>query len=93
MTKLVISLIRAYQLIISPLLGPSCRFYPSCSQYAVEAIKIHGVFKGSYLVVHRVLRCHPGCEGGYDPVPECKNKILHKIKKQNKTDTPETELK
>ena len=70
MTKLVISLIRAYQLLVSPLFGPSCRFYPSCSQYAVEAIKIRGVFKGSYLAIHRVLRCHPGCEGGLDPVPE-----------------------
>jgi len=50
--------------------GPSCRFYPSCSQYAIEAIKIHGIFKGSFLAVHRVLRCHPGCDGGLDPVPE-----------------------
>jgi len=70
MTKIVISLIRAYQLFISPLFGPSCRFYPSCSQYAVEAVQLHGVFKGSYFAVRRVLRCHPGCEGGLDPVPE-----------------------
>jgi putative membrane protein insertion efficiency factor len=68
--KLFIGLIRAYQLFISPLLGPSCRFYPSCSEYAVEAIKIHGIFKGSFLAIHRVLRCHPGCDGGHDPVPE-----------------------
>jgi len=78
MTKLVISLIRAYQLLISPIFGPSCRFYPSCSQYAVEAIKNRGVFKGSYLAVHRVLRCHPGCEGGYDPVPELNNQTCNK---------------
>ena len=84
MTKLVISLIRAYQYLISPLIGPSCRFYPSCSQYAVESIKIHGVFKGIYLAVNRVLRCHPGCKGGYDPVPEINNKIRNKL---NKTDT------
>jgi len=84
MTKLVISLIRAYQFFISPLFGPSCRFYPSCSQYAVESIKIHGVFKGSYLAVNRVLRCHPGCKGGYDPVPEMNNKVSNKL---NKTDT------
>lgn len=87
MTKLVISLIRAYQYLISPLIGPSCRYYPSCSQYAVEAIKIQGVFKGSYLAVHRVLRCHPGCKGGYDPVPEFKNESCNKISKLNKTDT------
>lgn len=78
MTKFVICLIRAYQLLISPLFGPSCRYYPSCSQYALEAIKIRGVFKGSYLAVHRVLRCHPGCEGGYDPVPEKKKECGNK---------------
>ena len=68
--KLFIGLIRAYQLCISPLLGPSCRYYPSCSEYAAEAIKIHGIFKGSFLAARRVLRCHPGCKGGLDPVPE-----------------------
>lgn len=70
MRKVFIGLIRLYQLIISPILGPSCRYYPSCSQYAIEAIKIHGIFKGCFLAVRRVLRCHPGCEGGLDPVPE-----------------------
>lgn len=70
MKKLFIGLIRLYQLIISPILGPSCRFYPSCSQYAIEAIKIHGIFKGCFLAVRRVLRCHPGCEGGLDAVPK-----------------------
>jgi putative membrane protein insertion efficiency factor len=69
MRTLLIGLIRLYQLFISPMLGPSCRFYPSCSEYAVEAIKIHGIFKGGFLVLRRVLRCHPGCEGGHDPVP------------------------
>lgn len=69
-SKLFIGLIRAYQLCISPLLGPSCRYYPTCSEYAAEAIKVHGIFKGSFLATHRVLRCHPGCEGGHDPVPE-----------------------
>jgi len=87
MTKLVICLIRAYQLIISPLLGPSCRYYPSCTQYAIEAMKIHGVFKGSYLAVHRVLRCHPGCKGGYDPVPEITNQSHNDKSNLNKKDT------
>ncbi|WP_082865167.1 MULTISPECIES: membrane protein insertion efficiency factor YidD [unclassified Oleiphilus] len=74
MRKVIIGLIRAYQLCISPILGPSCRYYPTCSEYALEAVKIHGIFKGSFLAVHRVLRCHPGCEGGHDPVPEKKTK-------------------
>jgi putative membrane protein insertion efficiency factor len=70
MRKIFIGLIRFYQLFISQMFGPSCRFYPSCSQYSIEAIKIHGIFKGSFLAVHRVLRCHPGCQGGLDLVPK-----------------------
>ncbi|RJQ68944.1 MAG: membrane protein insertion efficiency factor YidD [Desulfobacteraceae bacterium] len=62
-------LIRAYQLIVSPVLGPACRFAPSCSQYAMEAIERHGLLKGSWLGCKRLLRCHPWCDGGYDPVP------------------------
>ena len=70
MRKIFIGLIRAYQVIISPLLGPSCRYFPTCSQYAVEAIQKHGISKGCFLAIHRVLRCHPGCKGGIDLVPE-----------------------
>ena len=61
--------IRAYRYIISPMLGQSCRFYPSCSCYAEEALQQHGAVRGSYLTVRRLLRCHPWHEGGYDPVP------------------------
>ena len=61
--------IRAYRYIISPMLGPTCRFYPSCSCYAEEALQRHGALRGSYLTVRRLLRCHPWHEGGYDPVP------------------------
>ena len=61
--------IRFYQKAISPLLGPSCRFTPTCSQYAVEALKKHGPFKGLYLAVWRILRCNPWGGSGYDPVP------------------------
>lgn len=66
--------IRFYQLVISPWLGPRCRYVPSCSHYSHEAIEKHGVIKGGYLALRRILRCHPweslGGGGGYDPVPE-----------------------
>jgi putative membrane protein insertion efficiency factor len=63
------ALIRAYQLLISPWLGPRCRFYPSCSHYALEALEHHGLARGALLALYRLARCHPGCAGGYDPVP------------------------
>jgi uncharacterized protein len=64
-----ILLIRFYQYAISPFLGRSCRFHPSCSEYAVESLQRHGVIKGLWLAVRRVGRCHPWHRGGYDPVP------------------------
>ncbi|HEY6124428.1 MAG TPA: membrane protein insertion efficiency factor YidD [Steroidobacteraceae bacterium] len=66
-------LIRGYQLAISPLLGPRCRFYPSCSHYAIEAIETHGATRGVWLTAKRISRCHPWHEGGFDPVPACLN--------------------
>lgn len=68
MRKLFILLIRFYQLAISPYLGPCCRYTPTCSAYAIEAIAKYGVFKGGWLAVKRISRCHPWHEGGYDPV-------------------------
>ena len=68
---LLIVPIRLYQWLISPLLGPRCRFYPSCSHYTIEAIETHGVLCGTWLGLKRVLRCHPGHPGGVDPVPDC----------------------
>lgn len=68
-------IIRQYQMWISPLLGPTCRFHPSCSQYGVEAIKMHGFVIGSWLTVKRILKCHPLHPGGIDPVPELKSKL------------------
>jgi len=62
--------IRGYQLALSPILGPRCRFYPSCSCYAHTAIERHGALRGSWLAARRLLRCHPFHEGGYDPVPD-----------------------
>jgi uncharacterized protein len=64
-----IALIKLYQWIISPILGPKCRFTPTCSQYAIEALKKHGVFKGWWLTIKRLGRCHPWGGHGYDPVP------------------------
>ena len=70
MRAILIVLIRGYQLLLSPLLGNHCRFYPSCSQYAREAIERHGALCGGWLAIRRVLRCHPWHPGGVDPVPE-----------------------
>jgi len=63
-------LIRGYQLALSPLFGPRCRFYPSCSCYAIEAIEAHGATRGTWLTIKRIGRCHPFHEGGFDPVPK-----------------------
>jgi uncharacterized protein len=62
-------LIKIYQLIISPILGPKCRFTPTCSQYSAEALKKYGIFRGTWLSVKRIARCRPGGGSGYDPVP------------------------
>ena len=64
-----ILLIKFYQYVVSPVLGPKCRFTPTCSQYAIEALKKHGLLKGSWLAVKRISRCRPGGGSGYDPVP------------------------
>ncbi len=61
--------IRAWQWIVRPLLGPNCRFLPSCSDYAIEAFERHGACRGAALTVGRIVRCNPWCEGGHDPVP------------------------
>ncbi|MGV1036483.1 MAG: membrane protein insertion efficiency factor YidD [Candidatus Nanopelagicales bacterium] len=66
---LLIGIIRIYQLVLSPLLGPKCRFYPSCSNYAIGAVRTHGPIKGSTLATYRICRCHPWQLGGIDPVP------------------------
>lgn len=69
MKTLLILLLRGYRLAISPMLGRNCRFFPSCSEYAIESLGRYGTLKGSWLALRRVLRCHPWHAGGYDPVP------------------------
>lgn len=66
---LLISVIKGYRLLVSPWLGPHCRFYPSCSAYTMEAIQNHGAVRGLWLGARRLLKCHPYHPGGYDPVP------------------------
>ncbi|MBI3817497.1 MAG: membrane protein insertion efficiency factor YidD [Planctomycetes bacterium] len=68
--EILIFPIRFYQKYISPFFGPKCRFMPTCSQYAVESLQIHGAFKGMILSLFRICRCQPFCKNGYDPVPE-----------------------
>jgi putative membrane protein insertion efficiency factor len=74
MNKLLVMLLRAYQLAISPFLGQNCRFYPTCSNYAIEAVRVHGAARGSLLAARRVCKCHPWNEGGVDLVPPAPDK-------------------
>ena len=67
--KILIFLVRTYQIAISPYIGAHCRFTPTCSAYFIEAVEKYGALKGSWLGIRRILRCHPGNPGGYDPVP------------------------
>jgi putative membrane protein insertion efficiency factor len=67
--RVLLALVRAYRLLLSPALGASCRFEPTCSAYALQALQRHGAAAGSYLTVCRLARCHPWCEPGFDPVP------------------------
>ena len=70
MRRLLIGLVKAYRLLLSPWLGSGCRFEPTCSVYALQALERHGAAAGSYLALRRLVRCHPWCDGGCDPVPE-----------------------
>jgi len=69
--QIFILLVKGYQFLISPLLGNNCRFYPSCSQYMIQAIERFGIIKGIYLGIKRLSKCHPWHEGGMDPIPPC----------------------
>ncbi|HMN92815.1 MAG TPA: membrane protein insertion efficiency factor YidD [Hydrogenophaga sp.] len=68
--RALVGLVKGYRLLLSPWLGNSCRFEPTCSVYAIGALERHGALAGSYLMLHRIARCGPWCQGGHDPVPE-----------------------
>ena len=78
-SRLLLALITLYRWTLSPLLGPRCRFHPSCSHYTFDAIRTHGALRGSWLGLRRLARCHPWHPGGYDPVPpaRCCNSLSH----------------
>ena len=78
MRKVLIFLIKAYQYLISPMLGPHCRFHPTCSCYAQTALEQHGLLRGSWLAIRRIGRCHPWHPGGVDPVPEKSTELTAK---------------
>jgi len=76
MRALLVTLIKGYRLLLSPWLGSACRFEPTCSRYAIEALQRHGAAAGSYLMLRRLARCHPWCDGGCDPVPAAKPRLF-----------------
>ncbi|WP_296442922.1 membrane protein insertion efficiency factor YidD [Rhodoferax sp. UBA5149] len=76
---LLIGLVKGYRLLLSPWLGSSCRFEPTCSAYSLQALQMHGAAAGSYLTLARLVRCHPWCVGGHDPVPPQKPRLFTQL--------------
>ena len=83
MNKLLVWVLRGYQILLSPMMGQKCRFYPTCSNYAIEAIRRHGAARGSWLAARRVCKCHPWNEGGVDLVPSLHDKAHDEAHAQN----------
>ncbi len=79
MKYVLIGLLKAYRAVISPLYGDVCKFHPTCSAYALEAVQLHGAIKGSWLTVRRLVRCHPWSLGGIDPVPATDAQKVHRV--------------
>ena len=77
--RFLMGIVRAYRLLLSPWLGSSCRFEPTCSVYALQALEQHGATVGSYLTVHRLARCQPWCQGGHDPVPASRPALFSRL--------------
>ena len=73
------TLVQGYRILLSPWLGSNCRYTPTCSAYALEALQTHGAAVGTYLASRRILRCHPGCRGGHDPVPEAGTHLFSRV--------------
>ena len=86
--RLLMGLVKAYRLFISPAMGASCRFEPSCSTYALQALEQHGAATGSYLTLRRLARCQPWCEGGHDPVPAEKPRLFSQLLSHTSTKKP-----
>lgn len=79
MQRLLMVLVRGYRLLLSPSIGSACRFEPTCSAYALQALERHGAVRGSYLTLARLVRCHPWCAGGHDPVPEAAPRLFTRL--------------
>jgi uncharacterized protein len=77
--RMLMAVVRGYRLMLSPWLGNACRFEPTCSRYSLAALEKHGALAGSYLTVHRLLRCHPFCDGGHDPVPDNPPRLFSRL--------------
>jgi len=82
--RLLIALVKGYRLLLSPWIGSACRFTPTCSLYAIEALEKHGAASGSYLTLARLARCHPWCQGGHDPVPAAPPRLFARLFQQKK---------
>jgi uncharacterized protein len=80
--RVLITVVRGYRLLLSPWLGSACRFEPTCSRYALQALETHGAAAGSYLTAGRLLRCHPWCQGGMDPVPADRPRLFGALSRQ-----------
>lgn len=77
--RALMAAVRGYRLLLSPWLGNACRFEPTCSRYSLQALEKHGALAGSYLTVHRILRCQPWCDGGHDPVPDNPPRLFSRL--------------
>lgn len=88
MQSLLLGIVKAYRLFLSPWLGSACRFEPTCSAYALQALQSHGAAAGSYLVLSRLARCHPWCAGGHDPVPTEKPRLFTRLIPSSSTKKP-----
>lgn len=88
LNAMLMGIVRGYRFFLSPWLGSACRFTPTCSQYALQALERHGPAAGSYLAARRLLRCHPACAGGHDPVPEQVSGFLSRFCHNPSSDSP-----